>query len=71
HELMEAEWELITDMLPLDRLCVWTLNDETLIGKWLDRGIGYLTTDSPDIALRLRAQRSTHDLHSQHLGDAQ
>lgn len=71
HELMEAEWELITDMLPLDRLCVWTLNDETLIATWLDRGIGHLTTDSPDIALRLRAQRSTHDLHSQHLGDAQ
>jgi len=71
HELMDAEWELITDMLPLDRLCVWTLNDEILIGKWLDRGVGHLTTDSPDIALRLRAQRSTHDLQSQNPGEAQ
>jgi glycerophosphoryl diester phosphodiesterase len=71
HELMEAEWDLITGMLPLDRLCVWTLNDAGLIETWLDRGIGHLTTDSPDIALDLRAKRSTHDLHSQHLGDAQ
>lgn len=71
HELMETEWELITDMLPLERLCVWTLNDAALIETWLDRGIGHLTTDSPDIALKLRAKRSTHSLHSQHLGDAQ
>ena len=35
HELLEAEWELVTALLPLDRLCVWTLNDEALIGKWL------------------------------------
>ncbi|TCL71307.1 glycerophosphodiester phosphodiesterase family protein [Rhizobium sp. BK251] len=56
HELMEAEWDLITDRLPLDRLCVWTLNDEALIRRWLERGIGHLTSDSPDLALRLRAE---------------
>jgi glycerophosphoryl diester phosphodiesterase len=55
HELMEAEWDLITATLPLDRLCVWTLNEAPLIEKWLDRGIGYLTSDSPDLALELRA----------------
>ena len=58
HELMEAEWDLITDRLPLDRLCVWTLNDEALIGKWLERSIGYLTSDSPDLALTLRGKIS-------------
>lgn len=58
HELMEAEWALITERLPLDRLCVWTLNDEALIGKWLERGIGHLTSDSPDLALTLRGQIS-------------
>lgn len=56
HELMEAEWDLITSLLPLHRLCVWTLNDEALIGKWLERGIGHLTSDSPDLALDLRAK---------------
>jgi Glycerophosphoryl diester phosphodiesterase len=54
HDLMEAEWALVTDLLPLDRLCVWTLNDEALIGKWLERDIGHLTSDSPDLALKLR-----------------
>jgi glycerophosphoryl diester phosphodiesterase len=53
HELMSAEWERITQMLPLDRLGVWTLNDEASIRPWLERGIGHLTSDSPDIALRL------------------
>lgn len=60
HELMEAEWELVTATLPLDRLCVWTLNDATLIGKWLARGIGHLTSDSPDLALKLRATAPAH-----------
>jgi len=54
HELLEAELALVTSTLPMERLCVWTLNDEALIQRWLDRGIGYLTTDSPDLALRLR-----------------
>ncbi len=56
HELMEAEWALITKTLPLERLCVWTLNEEALIRTWLDRGIGHLTSDSPDLAFDLRAK---------------
>jgi len=55
HELMEAEWTMIRERLPLDRLCVWTLNDEAGIRHWLDRGIGHLTSDQPDLALALRA----------------
>ncbi|MCK8782315.1 glycerophosphodiester phosphodiesterase [Rhizobium sp. NTR19] len=54
HDLLEAEWALITDLLPLERLCVWTLNDEAMIAKWLERGIGHLTSDNPDKAIRLR-----------------
>jgi len=56
HELMDAEWALITGKLPLERLCVWTLNDEALIRRWLERGIGHLTSDSPDLALNLRRE---------------
>lgn len=59
HELMEAEWALITARLPLERLCVWTLNDEALIAHWLERGIGHLTSDSPDLALTLREARAS------------
>lgn len=55
HELMQSEWTLLTETLPRERLCVWTLNDEALIRHWLEQGIGHLTTDSPDLALRLRA----------------
>ncbi|BCH26469.1 glycerophosphoryl diester phosphodiesterase [Mesorhizobium sp. L-8-10] len=60
HELMEAEWEPIRARLPLERLCVWTLNDEAAIGHWLERGIGHLTTDRPDLALALRAAAIAH-----------
>ncbi|MCX8998230.1 glycerophosphodiester phosphodiesterase [Rhizobiaceae bacterium BDR2-2] len=60
HELMAAEWSLITARLPLERLCVWTLNDAGPIRFWLDRKIGHLTSDTPDLALRLRAQAAEH-----------
>lgn len=56
HELMASEWEMITARLPLSRLCVWTLNEEALMRPWFERGIGHLTSDSPDLALRLRAE---------------
>ncbi|MEO4001950.1 glycerophosphodiester phosphodiesterase family protein [Mesorhizobium sp. CAU 1732] len=56
HELLEAGWDEITASIPAARLCVWTLNDEALIRAWLDRGIGHLTTDRPDLALSLRAE---------------
>jgi glycerophosphoryl diester phosphodiesterase len=68
HELMEAQWDLIARTLPLERLCVWTLNNEETIRQWLERDIGHLTSDSPDIALALRAARSTRSnlLHPTH-----
>lgn len=56
HELMDAKWDDIVASVPTERLCVWTLNDEALIRAWLDRGIGHLTTDRPDLALSLRAE---------------
>ena len=55
HELMAEEWPLITSKIPADRLCVWTLNDAPMIRPWLERGVGHLTTDRPDLALALRA----------------
>lgn len=46
--------ELIRSRLPLERLCVWTVNEEAAMRHWLARGIGSLTTDSPNLALTLR-----------------
>ncbi|HWK68277.1 MAG TPA: glycerophosphodiester phosphodiesterase family protein [Rhizobiaceae bacterium] len=54
HELMEAEWALVSERLSLEKLCVWVLNDHIGIRRWLDRRIGHLTSDSPDLALSLR-----------------
>jgi len=54
QDLMEAEWELIRSHLPLERLCVWTVNEEAAMRHWLSRSIGSLTTDSPNLALTLR-----------------
>ncbi len=59
HELMEAEWDLIRRSLPLERLCVWTLNETAQMRPWLERGIGHLTSDRPDLALE---ERSAHRL---------
>jgi glycerophosphoryl diester phosphodiesterase len=58
HELMDAEWTFISKRLPLERLCVWTVSDEAGIRRWLDRRIGHLTSDSPDLALSLRSATS-------------
>ena len=58
HELMESEWSRIVDAHPKERLCVWTVNDEKQLRYWLGRGLGYLTSDSPDLALRLQADEA-------------
>jgi glycerophosphoryl diester phosphodiesterase len=55
HGLMDAEWDFVSKRLPLERLCVWTVNDEVGFRNWLERGIGHLTSDNPDLALSLRS----------------
>ena len=54
HAVLDEHWEPITGRLALDRICVWTVNDEDQIRRWFERGVGHLTTDRPDIALRVR-----------------
>jgi glycerophosphoryl diester phosphodiesterase len=55
HELMEVEWARIIELHPKEKLCVWTVNDEEQMCYWLAKELGYLTTDSPDLALSLQA----------------
>jgi glycerophosphoryl diester phosphodiesterase len=56
HEYLKANWDAITAVLSADRLGVWTLDDEALIGTWLDRGVGHITSDRPDLVLALRTE---------------
>ncbi|WP_062763176.1 glycerophosphodiester phosphodiesterase family protein [Falsirhodobacter sp. alg1] len=51
--LFEAQFDRITARWPLDRLCVWTVNDPTRIRMWLERKPGYLTTDNPILATEI------------------
>lgn len=55
--LMASEWDTIRAALPLERLCVWTVNDADRIADWLGRNIGHLTSDKPNLALDLRSRR--------------
>jgi glycerophosphoryl diester phosphodiesterase len=55
HELMASEWSRIVAIHPKEKLCVWTVNDEQRLQHWLSKGLGYLTSDSPDLALKLQA----------------
>ncbi|WP_317992747.1 glycerophosphodiester phosphodiesterase [Bartonella gliris] len=36
---------------------VWTINGRARLSHWLDMPVHYITTDQPDLALQLRAQR--------------
>ncbi|WP_019222167.1 glycerophosphodiester phosphodiesterase [Bartonella rattaustraliani] len=36
---------------------VWTINGRARLSHWLDMPVHYITTDQPDLALELRAQR--------------
>jgi glycerophosphoryl diester phosphodiesterase len=57
HRLLDAQWDMAVATTAADRLCVWTVNDEVRIREWLDRGVGHLTSDRPDIALAVRNAR--------------
>lgn len=53
--LLEREWTTATARLGRERLCVWTVNDAATLARWLASGVGHLTTDRPDLALRAQA----------------
>lgn len=47
HALYEAEFDLITKLLPRERTSVWTINDEDLMRRWIARKPGWLVSDNP------------------------
>lgn len=59
QSLLSRHWDVITGRIPAPRVCVWTVNDEDQMRAWFDRGVGHLTTDRPDLALRVRGGPTT------------
>jgi glycerophosphoryl diester phosphodiesterase len=57
--LFARRWDVLTGQIPAPRLCVWTVDDENHMRAWFDRGVGHLTTDRPDLALRARKRPSS------------
>ena len=53
--LLATDWDAIVAAWPIERLCVWTVNDAERMRFWIGRGVGNLTSDSPHLALEARA----------------
>ncbi|ANL34956.1 MULTISPECIES: glycerophosphodiester phosphodiesterase family protein [Rhizobium] len=52
--LLQAQWEEITRLVPLDRLGAWVPNETSDLEYWLAKPIRQITTDRPDLALQAR-----------------
>lgn len=55
-DLFREGWDTITGILPLGRLVAWTVNDPDELTFWLDRAVGFITSDNPVLACDLRRQ---------------
>ncbi|CAK03829.1 glycerophosphodiester phosphodiesterase family protein [Rhizobium johnstonii] len=52
--LLAAQWEQITELVPVGRLGAWVPNDISDLEYWLAKPIRQITTDRPDLALQAR-----------------
>ncbi|MBY4606345.1 glycerophosphodiester phosphodiesterase [Rhizobium sp. 9T] len=52
--LLQAKWDEITRLVPLDRLGAWVPNKTSDLEYWLAKPIRQITTDRPDLALQAR-----------------
>lgn len=53
-ELLQSDWDEITAIIPKERTCAWVLNEREELEYWLGRGVGFITTDEPKLALEVR-----------------
>jgi glycerophosphoryl diester phosphodiesterase len=53
--LLSEQFDLFQARIGAERIGVWTPNEPEEIARWLARPIRELTTDRPDLALKLRA----------------
>jgi len=52
--LLKEEWDLLSALVPADRLGVWVPNEEEDIAYWMDKPVRQMTSDRPDIAAKVR-----------------
>ncbi|HWT57511.1 MAG TPA: glycerophosphodiester phosphodiesterase family protein [Rhizobium sp.] len=52
--LLQAKWDEIIQLVPLDRLGAWVPNEVSDLEYWLAKPIRQITTDRPDLALQAR-----------------
>lgn len=56
HKFLAENWEAVTALWPKEKLGVWTVNDEPTMRHFFGLEVGYLTSDQPDLALRIRQE---------------
>lgn len=53
-DLLASQWDEITAIIPRERICAWVLNERAELEHWLSRGVGFITSDEPVLALDVR-----------------
>ncbi len=53
-DLLSASWDDVTAVIAPERICAWVLNERTELEHWLGRGVGFITSDEPVLALEVR-----------------
>jgi len=56
-DLLAASWTEVTARIAPSRLCAWTINERAEIETWLARGVGFVTSDDPVLALEVAGER--------------
>ncbi|CDZ66226.1 Glycerophosphodiester phosphodiesterase [Neorhizobium galegae bv. orientalis] len=52
--LLLEEWELLSALVPAEKLGVWVPNELEDLSFWLKRPLRQITTDRPDLAVKVR-----------------
>ncbi|WP_117192796.1 glycerophosphodiester phosphodiesterase family protein [Rhizobium terrae] len=52
--LLFDEWELLSALIPAEKLGVWVPNEADDLSVWLKRPLRQITTDRPDLAVKAR-----------------
>jgi glycerophosphoryl diester phosphodiesterase len=52
--LLLEEWELLSALVPAEKLGVWVPNELEDLSFWLKRSLRQITTDRPDLAVKAR-----------------
>lgn len=56
HRYLAENWEAVTALWPKEKLGAWTINDAPTMRHFFELEVGYLTSDQPDLALKVRQE---------------